>query len=142
MDLGLNGLKAAVTAATRGIGLSIAQTLADEGVDVAVCARGEAGLEAAKKDLEGRGAAVFTQAVDVSDGEALKAFVAAAGDALGGLDILVCNASGGAGMGEAAWQANFDIDVMGTARSVEAAMPFLSDSEAGTEVSEAGKVLV
>ena len=68
MDLGLSGRKAIVTAASRGIGLSIAQLLADEGVDVAICARAEGGLEAARKDLEGRGVKVFTKSVDVSDG--------------------------------------------------------------------------
>ncbi|NRA03847.1 MAG: SDR family oxidoreductase [Myxococcales bacterium] len=130
MDLGLNGHKAIVTAATRGIGLAIAQLLADDGVDVAICARGEAGLESARKDLEARGVSVFTKAVDVGEGEALKAFVAEAAQALGGLDCLVCNASGGAGMGEAAWQANFDIDLLGAARSVEAAVPLLAESDA------------
>ncbi len=134
MDLGLNGLKAIVTAATRGIGLSIAQTLADEGVDVAICARGEGGLESARKDLESRGVTVFTKRVDVGDGDALKAFVAEAGDALGGLDLLVCNASGGAGMGETAWQANFDVDLMGSVRAVEAALPRLAESDAGSIV--------
>ncbi len=99
MDLGLNGRKAIVTGASRGIGLCIAQTLADQGVDVAICARAEGRLEEAKKDLEGRGVAVFTKSVDVSDGDALKAFVVEAAGALGGLDILVSNASGGAGMG-------------------------------------------
>ena len=134
MDLGLNGRKAVVTAASRGIGLAIAQLLADEGVDVALCARGDAGLESAKKDLEARGVSVFTKSVDVSDGDALKAFVAEAGQTLGGLDVLVCNASGGGGMGESAWQANFDIDLMGAARSVEAAAPLLEQSDAGSVV--------
>ena len=134
MDLGLNGRKAIVTAASRGIGLAIAQTLADEGVDVAICARGEGGLESARKDLEERGVKVFARAVDVGDGPALKAFIAAAGEALGGLDVLVANASGGAGMGESAWQANFEIDVMGSARAVEAATPLLSQSGVGSIV--------
>lgn len=134
MDLGLKGQKAIVTAASRGIGLSIAQTLADEGVDVAICARGEEGLETAKKDLEGRGANVFTKALDVADGEALKAFVVEAAGALGGLDILVSNASGGAGMGEDAWKAGLEVDVLGAARSVEAGLPFLTKSEAGGSV--------
>ncbi len=134
MDLGLNGRKAIVTAASRGIGLCIAQTLADQGVDVAICARAEGRLEEAKKDLEGRGVAVFTKSVDVSDGDALKAFVVEAAGALGGLDILVSNASGGGGMGESAWQANFEIDVMSAARSVEAGLPFLSKSECGSVV--------
>lgn len=134
MDLGLGGRKAIVTAASRGIGLSIAQTLADEGCDVAICARSEGGLESARKDLEGRGATVFTKAVDVGDGEALRAFVGEAADALGGLDILVCNASAGSGMGDNAWQANFDVDVMGAARAVEAGLPKLRESDAGSVI--------
>jgi NAD(P)-dependent dehydrogenase (short-subunit alcohol dehydrogenase family) len=134
MDLGLNGRKALITAASRGIGLAIAQTLADQGADVAICARGEAGLEAARKDIEARGVKVFTKVVDVSDGEALKAFIAEAGQALGGLDIFVANASGGAGMGEQAWQANFEVDVMSAVRGVEASLPFLTQSEAGSVV--------
>jgi NAD(P)-dependent dehydrogenase (short-subunit alcohol dehydrogenase family) len=134
MDLGLSGKKALVTAATRGIGLAIARALADEGADVAICARAAGGLESARKDLEARGVKVFAKAVDVADGAALKAFVAEAGQSLGGLDVFVSNASGGAGMGENAWQANFDIDVMGAARGVEAALPFLAQSEAGAVV--------
>ncbi len=134
MDLGLEGRKALVTAASRGIGLAIARTLADEGADVAICARSEGGLESARKEIEGRGAKVFTRAVDVADGDALKAFVAGAGEALGGLDIVVANASAGAGMGDDAWQANLDIDVLGATRAVEAAMPLLSESEAGSIV--------
>jgi NAD(P)-dependent dehydrogenase (short-subunit alcohol dehydrogenase family) len=134
MDLGLSGKKALVTAASRGIGLAIARALADAGADVALCARAAGGLESAKKELEARGVRVFTKPVDVSDGAALKAFVAEAGAALGGLDVFVSNASGGGGMGENAWQANFEIDVMSAARGVEAALPFLTRSEAGAVV--------
>jgi NAD(P)-dependent dehydrogenase (short-subunit alcohol dehydrogenase family) len=134
MDLGLQGRKAIVTAASRGIGLAIARQLADEGVDLALCARGAAGLEAARKDLEARGVRVVTRALDVGDGDALRGFVAEAAGALGGLDVLVCNASGGAGMGEKAWQANFDVDVLHSARAVEAALPSLARSDAGSVV--------
>ncbi len=134
MDLGLSGKRALVTAASRGIGLSIARQLADEGCDVAICARSEGGLESAVKDLEQRGVRVFAKAVDVSDGPALRAFVAEAAGALGGLDIFVSNASAGGGMGEQAWQASFEIDVMGAARGVEAALPFLTKSDAGSIV--------
>jgi NAD(P)-dependent dehydrogenase (short-subunit alcohol dehydrogenase family) len=134
MDLSLRGRKAIVTAASRGIGLAIARTLADEGVDLAICARGAGGLESAAKDLESRGVRVFTKALDVGDREALRGFVQESIEALGGLDVLVCNASGGAGMGEKAWQANFDVDVMHSARAVEAALPALSRSDAASVV--------
>jgi 3-oxoacyl-[acyl-carrier protein] reductase len=134
MDLGLSGKKALVTAASRGIGLAIARQFADDGADVAICARSQAGLETALKDLEQRGVRVFAKAVDVSDGAALKAFVAEAAGALGGLDIFVSNASAGGGMGEQAWQATFEIDVMSAARGVEAALPFIAKSGAGSVV--------
>jgi NAD(P)-dependent dehydrogenase (short-subunit alcohol dehydrogenase family) len=134
MNLGLSGKKALVTAASRGIGLSIARQFADDGADVAICARSEGGLETAVKDLEQRGVRVFARAVDVSDGPALRAFVAEAAGALGGLDIFVSNASAGGGMGERAWQATFDIDVMSAARGVEAALPFIARSDSGSIV--------
>jgi 3-oxoacyl-[acyl-carrier protein] reductase len=134
MDLGLRGRKAIVTAATRGIGLAIARQLADEGVDLALCARGAAGLESARKELEARGVRVVTQAFDVGDGDALRSFVRDASERLGGLDVLVCGASGGAGMGEKAWQANFDVDVLHSVRAVEAALPALIQSDAASVV--------
>lgn len=134
MDLGLSGMKALVTAASRGIGLSIARTFADEGADVAICARSAPGLEEARKDLETRGVKVFTACADVGDEASIKGFVQQAGEALGGLDIVVCNASGGGGMGDAAWQAGVDIDLLGSARTVEAAVPMLGESEAGSVV--------
>ena len=134
MDLGLEGKRVLITAASRGIGFSTAQCFADHGCSVAICARGEEQLGVATADLEARGATVFAQSVDVADGEALKAFVASAGEALGGLDIYVANASAGGGPGEAAWQANFEIDVMGAVRGVEASTPLLNESDAASVV--------
>jgi 3-oxoacyl-[acyl-carrier protein] reductase len=134
MDLGLDGRRAVVTAASRGIGLAIAQTLADQGCDVALCARGEDGLETARKDLEARGATVFTKAVDVSDGDALEGFIREAGEALGGIDVFVSNASAGGGPGLAGWQPAFDIDVMGAVRGIGAATPLLTQSDAASVV--------
>jgi NAD(P)-dependent dehydrogenase (short-subunit alcohol dehydrogenase family) len=134
MDLGLDGRKALVTAATRGIGLAIAQAFADAGCDVAICARGEGGLETAQKDLEARGARVFARAVDVAEGKTFKQFVSDAAAELGGLDVYVSNASAGAGQGERAWQANFDVDVMGAVRGVQSALPSLTQSDAASVV--------
>ncbi|MGE4649405.1 MAG: SDR family oxidoreductase [Myxococcota bacterium] len=134
MDLGLTGQRALVTAASRGIGRAIAEALAAEGASVAICARSEGGLEEARKQLEGHGVEVFTAALDVGDGDRLRGFVAEAAEALGGLDIAICNASGGAGMGEEAWQANFDVDLLGATRVVEAATPLLEASETGSVV--------
>jgi 3-oxoacyl-[acyl-carrier protein] reductase len=131
MDLGLKGKKAVVTGATRGIGRAIADLLAEEGCDVAICARKADQVEAAVADLKAKGVNAFGQAVDIADGPALKAFVKAAGEALGGIDILVSNASALVqGVGEDEWKAMFDVDVMGAVRSFEAAKPFLEKAAA------------
>jgi len=132
MDLGLEGKKAIVTGASRGIGRAIAETLAAESVDVAICARNAEALEAAAKELAASGVKVVSAVVDVADADALKAFIADSIENLGGLDILVSNPSGGNGVDEASWKANFEVDLMGAVRSVETALPALIESDAAS----------
>jgi 3-oxoacyl-[acyl-carrier protein] reductase len=135
MDLGLKGRRAVITGASRGIGRSIADCLASEGANLAICARGAEGVEAAKKELEKKGVKVFAKAVDVANGDALKAFIAESAQALGGIDVLVSNvSSGGAGQGEAGFRASFEVDLLGTVRACEAALPHLAKSGVGSIV--------
>jgi len=134
MDLGLSGKKAIITGGSRGIGRAIAEALADEGVDLAICSRTAESVETAKKELESKGVKVFAEAVDVGDGDALKAFIGAAAEQLGGIDILVSNPSGGNGVDEKAWKANFEVDLMGAVRSVDAALPHLAKSDAASVI--------
>jgi len=129
MDLQLKGQKALITGGTKGIGRAIAETLAAEGMNVAICARNEAEVDAAVEALKGHGVTAFGQSVDVGNGDALKAWVAASAEALGGIDCLVSNVSGGNAPGEDGWRANFEHDVLGAVRLVEAAMPHLSNSD-------------
>jgi 3-oxoacyl-[acyl-carrier protein] reductase len=129
MDLGLKGLNALVTGGTKGIGRAIAQTFAAEGTHVAICARNADEVAQAVAELSAYGVKVFGRAVDVGDGPALRAWVAAAGDALGGIDIVVANVSALAiASDEAGWQRGFEVDMMGTVRLVDAAMPRLERS--------------
>jgi 3-oxoacyl-[acyl-carrier protein] reductase len=126
VDLQLKGKKAVVTGATRGIGRAIADLLADEGADVAICARDAAQVAKAVAELKAKGVNAFGKAVDIADGPALKAFVSEAGTALGGIDILVSNASALVqGAQEEEWRAMFEIDILGAVRTFEAAKPFL-----------------
>jgi 3-oxoacyl-[acyl-carrier protein] reductase len=96
MDLGIAGRRAAVAAASSGLGLGTARALAADGVDVAICGRDADRLAAAVADLEalGGGGAVHGLVGDVATVEGAQAFVADAGEALGGIDILVPNAGG------------------------------------------------
>jgi 3-oxoacyl-[acyl-carrier protein] reductase len=121
MDLQLGGKAAIVLGATRGIGRAIAELLAEEGADVGICARDARQVGEAVKALSARGAKAFGRAVDIADGAALKAFVAEAGENLGGIDILVCNASARVRETSAeAWRTMIETDLLGAVNAFEA----------------------
>lgn len=91
MDLGIAGKRAAVAAASSGLGLGCAKALADEGVRVAICSRDRERVENAAATI---GGSVVPLVADVSTPEGASRFVEAATEALGGIDILVPNAGG------------------------------------------------
>jgi 3-oxoacyl-[acyl-carrier protein] reductase len=135
VDLGLKGKKAIVTGGTRGIGRAIANLLVEEGCHIGICARTAAQVDEAVAAFQAKGVKAFGAVVDVADGDPLTRFVKSAAEALGGLDIFISNvgALGGAN-DEASWKRGFEIDVLGTVRGCETAVPFLEASGAGAIV--------
>ena len=129
MQLELKGRNAVVAGGSRGIGRSIALAFAEAGANVSICARGEEALRATESELGRFGCKVHATTCDLGDGPAVKRYVEGAANALGGIDILVNNASGfGVSDDEAGWAASINVDLMASVRASHAALPFLVKS--------------
>jgi 3-oxoacyl-[acyl-carrier protein] reductase len=135
MDLGLKGKRAVISGGTRGIGRAIAETFADEGADVSICARKADEVAAAVAALKAKGVQAFGRALDVADAAALGSWIEASAAELGGLDALVCNVSALA-VGDTAesWEKSFRTDMMHTVHAVAAAVPHLEKSASASIV--------
>jgi len=126
MDLQLKGKNAVILGGSRGIGRAIADTLAAEGANVAICARQAEQVAAAVAELKAIGVKATGASVNITDGAALKAWIEAASAELGGIDLLVSNAGAMAIGGDpASWEQNFQLDVLGMVNAFDAAKPFL-----------------
>ena len=90
MDLGISGKKAIVCAASKGLGRGCAKALAREGVQVTICARGAATLDATARELGAMGANVTPVVCDVTTEAGRTALLAACPNP----DILITNAGG------------------------------------------------
>jgi len=126
LKIDLTGRRALVAGGSRGIGLAIARSFAAAGADVAICARQDAPLRSAAAAIEPLGHRVSARACDLSQAEQVRDWVAAAAQDLGGIDILVNNASGfGRTDDEAGWAASLQVDLLAAVRACLAAMPYL-----------------
>lgn len=130
MEISFKGKKVVVGGGSRGIGRSIALAFAGSGADVAICARGPDGLKVAEAELRQHGTKIFTMACDLGDEPQVTGYVNEAAKALGGIDVLVNNASGiGMKDDESGWAASVNVDLFATARATRTAIPFLEQSQ-------------
>ena len=94
MDLGLKGKWALVGGASKGLGFGCAQSLAREGVNVVIVARGAEALNAAASELRKLGTTILTVAADITTPAGREAIWSVAGGPGQNFDIVVTNAGG------------------------------------------------
>ncbi len=133
MNIDLAGKRAIVAGGSRGIGRAIALALAGAGAGVSICARGAERLAATREEIARHGNAAHSAVCDLADEAAVPRYIEEAAAALGGVDILVNNASGfGASDDEKGWAISVSVDLMATVRASHAALPYLEKSGSGT----------
>ena len=120
MDLGLSGKKAVIVGGARGIGYAVAETLAREGADVAITARGEDAVKDAVANLRKYGTNVVGSPVNVQRAEEYKEWLARVDEEIGGADILVPITSAGGDRQLEVLASAFEVGRHGPAPPVEA----------------------
>ncbi|TCV97063.1 3-oxoacyl-[acyl-carrier protein] reductase [Luteibacter rhizovicinus] len=124
--LGLAGKRVVVAGGSKGIGRAMALAFAAAGADVSICARGEAALADVRERIAALGVRAHSGSCDLGDATAIDAYVASAAEALGGIDVLVNNATGyGMTNDEDGWAKSIGVDLMGAVRTSRAALPWL-----------------
>jgi 3-oxoacyl-[acyl-carrier protein] reductase len=136
MKIDITGQRAIVAGGSRGIGRAIALAFAEAGAAVSICARGADQLAATREEIARYGGAAHSAVCDLSDAAAIPLYIEEAAAVLGGIDILINNASGfGGSDDEAGWAASIAVDLLATVRATRAALPFLEKSDAGAIVN-------
>ncbi len=134
MKLNLENRKVLITGGADGIGRAIALALAEEGAQVAVCARGQAGLDKLKGEMTGHGH-VF-QATDLTRKEDIESLHTEIMAQWGGLDVLVNNMGSIQKMGtfldltDEDWIEAFDLNLLSAVRVLRLFIPALKKSSA------------
>ncbi len=120
------GRRVVVCGGSKGIGRSVAIGFAEAGAAVSICARGPEALAATRAALGPLGHAA---PCDLGQADQIAAYLSHAEAALGGIDVLVNNASGfGTADTEEGWAAGLNVDVLATTRAIRAALPALKSS--------------
>lgn len=138
MDLGLNGTKALVTGASRGLGFATALGLSKEGCEVSINSRNLEKIRLAAERISSQsGGEVHPICADISESGSPSQVVETAVEMMNGLDILVTN-SGGPPSGafetfdDQAWNDAIDLNFMSHLKLIRAALPFLKESKAAS----------
>lgn len=139
----LEGKKAIVTGASRGIGREIAVEFARQGADVALVARNGELLQEVAEQIRGLGRAAVVQVADVTVAEQIGGAVTECIDGLGGLDVVVNNAGGNSfssplvGMRFSGWTKTQTLNVDSAVHVLQAAGPVLMAQKSGSVINMA-----
>ncbi len=130
MSFDFTGTRVVICGGSRGIGRAIALGFAEAGAGVFICARGAETLAATAAELGRFGHPVHAAPCDLADKAAIARTIPEAANLLGGIDVLINNASafGSADTAEA-WAASFAVDMMAVVHASQAALPFLKASK-------------
>jgi 3-oxoacyl-[acyl-carrier protein] reductase len=130
MNIDFTGRRAVICGGSRGIGRAVALGFAAAGADVSICARGAETLEQTRAEIAAHGHKAHAASVDLSDSASIGAYAAQAAAALGGIDILVNNASAfGSADNEQTWVDSLAVDMLAIVHATQAALPFLKQSK-------------
>ena len=143
MDLGLKNKVAVITGGSVGIGLAVAEGLAQEGVQLVLCARNEERLSEVVKQINAKfSVKVIGVKADVGNAADVAAVATQAEQAFGGADILINNAGTGSAekimdAPDAKWQQYWDLHVMAAVRLSRALIPFMRKRGGGVILNNA-----
>ncbi|OJY68451.1 MAG: 3-oxoacyl-ACP reductase [Rhodospirillales bacterium 70-18] len=136
MRIDMTGRRVVVAGGSRGIGRSIALAFAQAGAAVSICARGAGALAATRAEVAGFGGTAHAATCDLGSQAEIERYIPEAAEALGGIDVLVNNASGfGRADDEASWESSIDVDLLAVVRASRAAMPYLLAGEGANIVN-------
>ena len=130
MPFDFKGKKVIVCGGSRGIGRSIALGFAEAGADLSICARNAETLEKTRAEIARFGRKAHAGSCDLAKEADISKYIADAIKTLGGLDVLVNNASGfGASDDEKSWELSIDVDVLATIRASRESLAALTASK-------------
>lgn len=143
MKVNLEGRVALITGGSKGIGSAVAKALAQSGARIAMCARGEAGLEEAAAEFRALGVDILTVRADVVQSADIRRFVEMAVAHYGRIDILLNNAvSSGqnsfSALSDEEWKHHLDVKLMGYVRCAREVLPHMQKSGRGRIINMAG----
>jgi NAD(P)-dependent dehydrogenase (short-subunit alcohol dehydrogenase family) len=138
----VEGRNAIVTGASQGIGKTIAERLAADGANVAICSRAQERVDPVAEGIRDEGGTALAVECDVRDADSVQAFVDETVEEFGGVDLLVNNAGGEfvapfEDISENGWKSIVDLNLHGTRHGIQAAGEYMREGDGGDIINMA-----